>query len=1111
MNEVDSNSMRLAYRAFRDGALNAYSAEIARQRLWWGEEDESPPSARDEMRRQVAFFRGWVRDHVEEILAKSPDQERLVRRALGIPDAIKLFARRWPWWRHVVQQFVPHHLACWHIRAQLSQVRTYEGRDLLYTNVYTRLLAHDDLRQFSPALDIVLRKLPVPSWRELHQLWRMESDWVLAAYRVGLRCLKEIEPYASYGCSQRTPGWFALLMVKEGIIRSKDELEWLRCERSRLSFQSHEDERQRDSTSAVARTMHRFGIERRSITGIHRFTFWPSDAAQLAENLEVLRTSGVEDLTEVFAVTGERLWRAKPPLWRLVVEVIGARTPEDIRQFAALLDSWPAPAAEIVLHLQSLGADLETMAKCQDLLRSLRNETESAAAIAAIDLLVAPPHSLSLDQLAKCSEYVKAPCSLTGFLAMLERHGHGAPANVLAFQVCHPAVSAPELDRWLSIVGHRGRGMKPELVADWVRLARKGGHSDAYDYLLTAVPMPDFHALQQAEPLVVFGRGILRYLVEEKALDSLSALRDWYFKARGVHGLNWWGKADDAVFRLLMEDAYQRRNYSFVMYNRSCIDDVLRDRVLPICGRLPYQGGSEEIAKYHENVETQRDLELSQLVPVLPVVLEKTGGVLLKSALRSAWDAPEVLLSRIAALSPLIDKLLAGKGPDTDIPDELAEDAISMIYRTTADTVRRAWPVARGHSSDLDWLLLESCYPMEWRRSIRSLRFPLERSSLLALVQAKRYADLFDHHRADSSRFFRDIQSKRLRDRARDPWSLAAHLGLLLAAAGDDSEIRHWRSQGLEQVAQMPEEGAQAFEFMEQLDKLFTSSLPDALDQNAKRFLFRFSAAEADLLAQRLVGSHVLGEVQGASERLWAAFELVRENVLAVCQRWVSREKAKFPRGKGGADMTPLHAVLTKHPAAYFAKHAANLCSRDRLAMWQEPRHAHLAVFDPQQRRLAGIALVNFEVVPALHPKRKSLIIRAINPMDEMLATHTEASIVESFLDVVIQIAERNDLAAVLMPWHNGAHLLSNLRSVEKYIEKQYLNRATHAHHVGWTFVDDEGATGAHWRAKPRKVDARFSAYEEGQEIVTTLYAIWCGHADLEDAQLEREAVEQLA
>lgn len=178
--------------------------------------------------------------------------------------------------------------------------------------------------------------------------------------------------------------------------------------------------------------------------------------------------------------------------------------------------------------------------------------------------------------------------------------------------------------------------------------------------------------------------------------------------------------------------------------------------------------------------------------------------------------------------------------------------------------------------------------------------------------------------------------------------------------------------------------------------------------------------------------------------------------------------------------------------------------------MWQESRHAHLVAFDPRQRRLAGMALMNFEVVPALQSKRKSLIIRAINPMDEMLATHTEASIVESLLDVAIQIAERNNLAAVLMPWHKGAHLLSNLHPIEKYIEKQYLNKAQ-THYVSRTFASNEEATDVHWRVKPRKVDAQFSAYEEGQEIVATLYAIWCGHADSMEAQIERDIVEEPA
>uniref|UniRef100_UPI0040487530 hypothetical protein n=1 Tax=Rheinheimera sp. TaxID=1869214 RepID=UPI0040487530 len=755
---------------------------------------------------------------------------------------------------------------------------------------------------------------------------------------------------------------------------------------------------------------------------------------------------------------------------------------------------------------------------CQSMLLSLthRKVHDPVPAVAAIDLLVAQPHSLSLEQLAVCIGYVSTPEPLSEFLSVLVQHGYGSANAVLAFQVCYRTVPAPHLNGWLSVVGSRGERVSPTEVADWVLKAQQGGYIEAYRYLLSAVPMPDFSSLKQAQPIVVFGSAILRYLVEDKMLQSLAALRDWYFnKARGVHGLRWWGRDDDELFRLLLDDAYQRQNYAFVMHNRFCIDDVLSERIVKLCGPRPYRVDAADITKYDEAIKVQRPLALGQLMPVLPRVLQETGGILLRSVLCYAWDAAEVLQFRLDALRPMIDELLAGKGPAEEELGELAADAIALVYQTSSDVVRSSWLNALGPEVHVGRLVLESSYPMNWLHAVRRLKSELERISLLAMVQAKFHAEKFDSYHFDNIYYAcRNMRSKRLTQDARDPWSLAAHLGVLLAAAGDDHEIQQWRSQGLEQVAQIAEEGAQAFEYMEQLDKLFSSSLPDALEKNSGSFLTRFLAGDAEFFAERLVGKAALAAVSAYSpeQKLKEAFSQVQQNVLSVCRRWVKREKAKFSidkKGNKGASVTKLAAVLSKHPAAYFAKHAANLCSKDRHEMWHEPRHSHLVVFDHEQRQLAGMALVNIEIVPALHPERESLVIRAINPMDKMLATHTVESIVEAFLDVAVQIASTNNLAAVAIPWHNGMHLLSNLRPVEKYLEKQYIKKAEHSYGISG-LVKHTTARKVDWRAKPQAFAGQFYAYQNGHELVSTLYAIWC-EREVKIDEEEFEQVEQLA
>ena len=168
--------------------------------------------------------------------------------------------------------------------------------------------------------------------------------------------------------------------------------------------------------------------------------------------------------------------------------------------------------------------------------------------------------------------------------------------------------------------------------------------------------------------------------------------------------------------------------------------------------------------------------------------------------------------------------------------------------------------------------------------------------------------------------------------------------------------------------------------------------------------------------------------------------------------------------------------------------------------MWQEPRHAHLVVFDRVQRRLEGMALVYIELMPALHASRNCLIIRAINPMDDMLATHTASSIVDAFFDVAIHIAAENGLAAAAFPSHNGVHLLSNHPSIEKDIEKRFIDPSVV---LGRRSDAGKADSISQWRAKPRLIEAAFFAYEHGREKVSTQYAFWHGSSQADNTNEE--------
>ncbi|SDU40569.1 MULTISPECIES: hypothetical protein [Pseudomonas fluorescens group] len=1092
----DSNIAQLhGYRAFRAKVLKSF--EVSRfQDKHWHSDYEDKPHPFLALREQVRQMREWIRDNVHPLLDETPTAEPYIRRALCIPATVPLIAEEWSAFRKFGQWFVPLRLTWPHVRSVMTQVKTFEGRSYLYDNHFKRVLGFNRFGQnvyYSPSIDASLRCLEPPSAPGAKDLQVMDPQWIQVAHHFGLYKVAEVLPYAHYG-HRRLEGELAWILVREKIVTSAEEFDWLVYKESRDYQRRETNAATRHVIRRMIRLMLGYGIAREQIAGIFHHQISAFNPAYLSANLNSLKSAGVGDLNAVFEVSKSLLWRAKPGIWSCVVDEVMARTPTEIARFKRLLQSSTTPSIPLIRVLKALGATVEKLPQCQSLILAISQRTEGIVPLAEIQLLAGAPYSLSIEQIAQCTDYLHEPDKLSDYLRVLLQYGYGNALGVMAFQVCYKGTRPTELDRWLGVLDSRGKDQSLEAVAEWIRQALQGGNSDAYQYLSQSVGLPDFWHMQRAEPIVKFGRGILSFLVQQKGLTSVQAIREWYFHAHGVHDLRSWGSTD-ATYTLLLDDAYNRNNFSFVENNNACISSAIRERTVQQLGRRPYPADDAAQAAYDQSYATLNATEHSALLPILPMILAETGGILLSSVLRHAWEPPLVLRNQLAALTPLIDELLAGGGPSCTQLGEMEADAVAMLYRTTTNSVSCTWPEVYGCQSHLSALVLRQNYVMEWVSAIRELKAPLERSSLLALEHAKLYADKFSPYRSehifDACKYLR---AKRLKQSASDPWSLAAHLGVLFAAAHRDSLAGQWIAQDLETIVHMPQEGPDVVERLEQLDKMFSSTLPDALDCHVDTFVRRFSETDAAFLATRLIGEVDLPPDSSGHVQLREALRQTQKIVLEVCQRWVMRERKKFSKGKSAKMATQLNAILSKHPASFFAKHAADLCTRNNTKMWNEPRHAHLVVFDPKQRRLVGMALVYFEPIAALHPTRNCLIIRAINPMDDMLATHSTASIVDAFFDVAIQVAYDNGLAAVAFPAHCGAHLLSNLRPVEKDIEKRYIKPSVTPLYRRSDETVTENPT--EWRSKPREVRGEFYAYERGQMQVNTLYAIWPGNWD---------------
>ncbi|MDF3831448.1 hypothetical protein P3W85_00500 [Cupriavidus basilensis] len=1094
----DSN----AYRAFRKRVLAKIEDEcpIRGRRRFDADEDKLRPFGMG--RRAIAAFRGDVADHAEALLRESPELESVIRRALSIPPSLALLPTRAAIVGQVALFVLPDAMRLHRARRLLRRVRTFEGRAHIFRHFIERTLP-PGFDYYSEELDFALLRFdPAQSTRELGNLQYFDLDVLKAGFCLGLRVPNAVME-AFPRTPGRPPGGLLRALVEEGAIRHVAELSWTgRKVRAREFYAVRPQPSELLDARATIRCLLAYDIDRELVAGVSRFYLETLAPDRLAANLALLQGAGVTDLSRVFAQVGESLWRTPTEGWRFILETIGARSAGDIGRFKPLLESHRNVSAELVRGLLALGADLDGVASCQQLLLSVADERDQGAPpVDALKLLVSPPHALGIEQIAQCAVYLTGKRDLAAFLRVLADHGYGGADAVLAFLACYVSVSAPTLNRLLAILGERGRAEPLPLVATWVQQAGQGGYLDAFEYLVSAVDMPGMPALQQALRLVSLGVPFLRYLVEDRSLGSLKAIRDWYYHdAKGIDGYRSWG-AFDAVDKVLLDDAYIRREFSRLHGNQRCIAGAVSDRVVARIGRWPFQADEATQSAYRRASEMAERQERAAMLPALSVILGRTGGGLLPSLFEGGWEGEHDLEIRLARLTPLLADLLDGRGPTGSSLSPFEVDAIALIYRTTADTVTSQWPGVVGRERDVDGLKLRSHYPMSWTQARWQIQRPLDRNGFFTLCRAAKFAGRFApscFH--DMFTACQHLSPKQLSEPSADIGSLALHLGSLLAIAREDDVAAQWIREGFEALTLIDEESLIAYQRMGELIALFDVVLPDALDAHLERFVQRFDDDEAVHWASRLEQISHRAEAEDGRARLRSSLMRVRDKVLPIYLAWARRQWRKFGKASSaGHETTALKAVVSKHPAAFFAKSAVSLCTAANVDMWREARQSHLLVFDPEGQRLAGMALLYVEVVPAIDPIRPSLVIRALNPTDEMLAGHAADSIVASFFAVAVQIAEANGLASVAFPAPTGMHLMSNRRAIEEHIQSRYIKRATPA----WSRQSESATEVRSLHEAPQRVEASFDAYERGKERVDTLYVVW--RADLVERLDETE------
>jgi hypothetical protein len=1060
----------LTYRQFREAVLAECIED--RHRTW------RPYHAKPEfgmLRERIRAFRRHLIYSAVTWIESGRYPAGHIYRALGLDRTFTLEVSRRDRWRRARMWWVMPHTVLRLAHPWLRMARTYEGREFIMRELVPRGFPSHNIH-YTRALDFgIMRWGRFASTAIVNDFSRLQMEWIKAARALGLDDpVSMIEWIPSP--SSNNAGKLMWLLVREKVILDLTEQEWV-TRWSRRSYSS-EPELEEKQIVDVIPILLEHGVTREQIvkalcTLPHHYL----DPARLLTTLTLLEARGVNSHTVLLDGLGICLFDTAIERWLFVIDTLGVHDAATILQFRPLLQTERPYSVELAAALIAHGAGAAELVRCQDLLLAAGAAGLGSAPATALAVLMAAPYHLSLEQVPDAGTYLCQSGDLPAFLAVLAKYGFGNPAVALRFQPCYGNVHPDVLSRLIALTQAMTKIDAVGDVLDWLSDSGTTGYIDAYEYLARTLKVRTISQLRQVAKLGFLGVGILRYLIEEQGLARKTALMDWFYgRAFGIKSLQWWGSELDPVNKLLFEDAFNRQSFNYWESNRRCIVEIVDRRV----GPFPYRGTDEEKQRYRASYEPACEAERAALLPLLPRMLQATSGILLAGMVPPAGEGIEALGQQLDRLAPLLDELLVGRGPKDPVLSELEKDAIALIYRTAPYTVHTLWSAVVGRQDDIsDWSLAPS-YQMKWHSASWALEAPLDKSGFEVVGRSAQWAATFraQWHSDPDSAFAGVMPSEE--KQTIDLEDLVPQLGLLLAIAADDTIAAVWLESIPALLAVSDERG---YEHVLRMHAFFNIGLNDALQARRDAFCGTLTDRSALLLARKLGavpdGHHTAQAV------LHAALDRIAQNVHAQFGGWASRELAKFGSDNDDGASVTMNAFVSKHPAAFFAKEAVKLCTAGNVKMWQEPRHAHLVVFDSVHRSLQGMALLYREILKPLHPSRPVLVIRAINPTDDAMARYHVSSIVDAFLSTAVEIARKSGCVAVALPPNSGMHLLSNLDPVDKDLRDRYIE----PHRVSQTQLSLSETEVSIRPALP--ISVTFDAYEQKANTVGMLYVVW--------------------
>jgi hypothetical protein len=910
----------------------------------------------------------------------------------------------------------------------LRAVGTELGRHHIYAKLICHLVGrrgeHGSFENYlSDGLQFALLNLDgFESQAQLHALARAPIDLMKASLRLGICAPPQIEQ--ALAPIERSVNAKAVLILADEAVLTADFsaiFPHLDPEKMRWVSDSHPDDEEFLKTVRILKAAQ---VPHVSIVGLLS-SRRRLDSDRLKNIIDFLRVNGIFDIPTVFDGLGPRLWSIEYGVLQFALTHLKVSDAPLLVRFAPLLAEHAPPNPVVAKALFALGATSADLVECQTFL--VESSKISQPQVERLEVLMKSPYFLGFKELNGCTPYLRRNYGeddrFRAFLAVLAAHDLDHKEAIRCFSRCFESISnLDSLDLRLRIARNHLPSLEVAPLAQWLR----------YLCVTSGMLAASVEALDKAVELSRVSPNVLKFLVDERGLNTIARLHRWYYdEGTGVVTYSG-GDECDSTDRLLFTDCGRRKSFYRLHDNVAALVDACWNHAQRLLGSMNLKWTDAERWAYFDKRQQEIAAAKVQAAMFIQQILDATDGTLLRSMLDVGLAGGDLTAS-LQLLKPAMVNLVQGNGPTSENLTPLDVDCISLVYGASPSTIHQHWHNVRGYEGHLSALSFDARYRVELRRQ----HFKL----MLASPAHEKAFEENLHTLAAAAAMAREMDGKPLLDAAQDlswkhrknnaatPKELWQWFAFVLRLGATSETVRSWTDRKLEAMGAVLAQPDFAKARFEEFEQFIRVTLPDAVGPIAIA-LHELGGAEG--LGRNLKPMRHADDPAAELAFLEAAITEMVTAVIKAYTRWVVSVKRQFERKKGD-DILEATVVVSKHPAAFYARDAFELCSSDDTGMWSEQRHSHLLIFDEERQRLIGMAMLYIQPIPGFFRGQACLVVRALNtrPIDDVQLE--PVSVIDEVMRIAIKIAQDNGLASVLFP--QSSTYFSNQRDIERAVD----------------------------------------------------------------------------